>query len=63
MVQELNNHILQDDGVFWITIDEFFNTFLYVVVSFYQENWYHNYIFNEGDDGLQHYYVFDVLPG
>lgn len=53
-------HIRQDDGCFWITVEEFHKTMLYIVVSYYHEDWWHNYIRNQGDDGKEHTFLFDI---
>ena len=48
------NHYSADDGLFWITIEEFYKSMLYVIISYYHKGWYHNYYENLGDDGLMH---------
>jgi hypothetical protein len=57
------DHELQDDGIFYITLEDFHKSMLYMVVSNYEENWYHNYIENIGDDGEKHYYMFEIKNG
>ena len=56
-------HELLDDGVFWITIEEFHKSMLYVVVSFYHDDWFHNYITQKDDDGEKHTFLFDIFDG
>jgi len=36
---------------------------LYMVVSYYEENWFHNYIEAIGDDGEKHNYLFEIKKG
>jgi hypothetical protein len=49
-----------DNGVFWISLAEYKKSMLYMTVSHYREGWWQSFIFNEGDDGLKHTFVFDV---
>lgn len=45
--QEVKNqvgHVSQEDGCFWMTLDEFYETMLYITISFYHDDWYHSYI-------------------
>ena len=52
-----------DDGIFWISVEEFKKSMLYLVVSYYHPGWWHNYIPVKGDDGLLHTFLFDIKPG
>lgn len=57
------DHEAQDDGVFYVTLEEFHKSMLYMVVSYYEENWFHNYIEAIGDDGEKHNYLFEIKKG
>jgi hypothetical protein len=43
-----------------MSIEEFHASMLYIVVSFYNPGWYHNYITSHSDDGELHHFIFDI---
>ena len=62
MLHQLD-HKRVDDGSFWISVEDFQSTMLYMVVSYWHPKWWHSFKRNEGDDGKEHSYVFDVPLG
>jgi hypothetical protein len=55
-----NNHELKNDGIFWISLKQFYNSMLYMVVTKFHQGWTHNYIISKDDDGNEHTFLFDV---
>lgn len=55
-----NNHVLKNDGIFWISLKQFKDSMLYMVVTKYHKGWTHNYIISKDDDGNEHTYLFDI---
>lgn len=56
------NHQVEDDGCFYLTIEDFHQSVLYLTVNYYHPGWVHNYIQNIADDGGSKVFLFDVEP-
>ena len=53
-------HTIKDDGVIWLTVEEFKASMLYACVTLYNKDNYHNYIHSEGDEGETKTFLFTL---